>query len=561
MKNYVIRVTAMFAKNKKVIIRIFKCIDKKYKIMAVMGMVLLSAVISIIQPLISRGLLDNGVLGRNLSLVCMLSALLFGLSVINNVINFFVEKLRCNIKNELTLRLFEQFIEKINCIHIGYFTNNSRMEVYVNMHSDITNMASLINSGFFLVLSQCLNIIGGIIGLMIINWRLAILVLIIVPFKYGIVKNLAKRRSRVISEYMSGYSNLSGMFEDFISGIKEVRIYNMFQKMSMKLIKNEDSLLNLEKKLDLQTSVNASIDQLLLQGISALIYIIGAVFVINKTMTIGGLMAFIAYSAYVISPISSILNIGIMISGVIPAANRYFKFLDLEQVETLPNEKKSEFFEISSLEFDKVQFSYDNKTILKDISFQLHKGDIAVLTGENGSGKTTILNLIVRFLNPEKGNIYCDGININKVDVLSYRKSISIVGPDSHIFNDTIEHNIKLNELLDNETFEKIMELASMKQFIEEYGKETILENNGCNISTGQRQKILLARAIAHKSQIIILDEATANLDSASRSQIYGILRNEMLRDKIIIMVTHHNEIDFASQVYNLKNGKLEAER
>lgn len=552
------KVVHMFAKNKKIILRIFASINKKYKIVIVIGMVLFSAVISIIQPLVSRGLFDKGIIGRNLSAVVILSVILFGLSALNNVVSFLEEMVRCDIKNELTLRLFDQFIKKINRIHIEYFTNNSQMEVYVNMHNDITNIASLVNSGFFVVVNQCINIIGGIIGLMLINWKLAILVLIIVPFKYSIVKLLSKRRSKAVSEYMMGYSELSKKFEDFISGIKEVRIYNLFNKMGIKLTQNEDMLLNLEKKMDLQLSLNSSMDQLLLQGIHVVIYIVGAVFVMNGSITIGGLMAFATYSSYVITPVSSLLNIGILISSILPAAYRYFDFLDLEQEEILFNEKKAEIFEIMELEFEKVQFSYGNKRILKEISFQLHKGDIAMFIGENGSGKSTILNLIIQFLKPERGKIYCNGLDINTIDLLSYRKSISVVGPDSHIFNDTIENNIKLNETLDDNTLDKIIELTYMKSFIKEYGKRTLLENNGCNISTGQRQKILLARAIAHQSQIIILDEATANLDEASRTQIYNMLRNEFLRDKMVIIVTHNNDIDFADYVFYLKNGTLE---
>lgn len=543
--------------DRQILRRILGCTGKKYKICVEMILLIISSVISVLQPLTSRRLLDDGILGYDFTLICFWSVCLITLTAVNDIIYIMAEKIRCDIKSDLVIKLFQKFIAKMNVMSINYFNQKSNTEIYTNMSNDINNMALLVDSGVFLSVSQGLNMAGGMIGLAIINWKLSFIVFIMIPFKYYVIRYFARQRDKIVREYMDEHAGLSKQFDDFTAGIKEIRIYNIFDRFQRALVDKQKTLMRLEKKMNIQTTVNVSFDQFLLQSISVLLYMIGSLLVISENMSVGSLMAFIAYSSYAISPLSAMFNLGITMSNVLPAAERYFSVLDLKYDETEEGTDQIKGFQIEEILFDHIQFFYGEKQVLDDVSFEVKAGEILILTGENGSGKTTVLNLLLRFIKPHAGHIYCNGKDIGLYDIEVFREKISLVGPGSYIFNGTVIDNILLGISVEQEKINHILEIVSFQSFCEKHGYGYKLDNNGDNLSTGQRQKILLARAMIHNSDVIIFDEATANLDFKSRKQIYKTLRNEVFRNKIIIIVTHHNDIDFGDKVIQLDKGKI----
>ena len=298
---------------------------------------------------------------------------------------------------------------------------------------------------------------------------------------------------------------------------------------------------------------NMLIDSIMVQFLSTLLYILGANLVFNMKLSVGSVFAFITYSAYVTGPISAILNIGYLLSGIIPSTKRYYAFMDLE--EETDNGKTVELC-LNDLKLEQVSFSYEKgKYILQNVDILFAKGSKTAIIGRNGSGKTTIINLLTRMYEPTNGKIMLGAENISELSLSEYRNMVSVVSQQIYLFNDTIRNNICMYKQVDDAMIEEACQDSGLEDFIKEVSLDYVVGQNGAMLSGGQKQKIALARALIHDKPIIIFDEATSNTDAYSEQQINGLL-NTKLKDKTIIVVTHKKEIlSKVDQIVVLKEG------
>lgn len=241
------------------------------------------------------------------------------------------------------------------------------------------------------------------------------------------------------------------------------------------------------------------------------------------------------------------MNIGYSFASVLPSAKRYFEFMDMECEDDFKNksERLNENEVLGSIEFKNVEFSYNDKeTVLKNINFKINAGEKVAIIGNNGSGKSTIINLILRFLTPTSGQILLDGKDINFLKLKDYRSLISVVSQDVYLFNSTIKENIKLNSKKNDEDMYSAVRKSGAYNFIEEMSNqyESVVGQRGGKLSGGERQKIAMARAFIRDSKILILDEATANYDIESEQQVNNLIK-ENYKDKTIIVITHKPDI------------------
>ena len=268
------------------------------------------------------------------------------------------------------------------------------------------------------------------------------------------------------------------------------------------------------------------------------------------------MFAFITYSAYVTGPISAILNIGYLLSGIIPSTKRYYAFMELEE-ET--DTGKTADLCLNDLRMEQVSFAYEkDKYILRDIDILFAKGSKTAIIGRNGSGKTTVINLLTRMYEPENGKILLGAENISELSLSDYRNMVSVVSQQIYLFNDTIRNNICLYKQMDDAVIEEACKDSGLEDFIKEVSLDYMVGQNGAMLSGGQKQKIALARALIHDKPIIIFDEATSNTDAYSEQQINGLL-NTKLKEKTVIVITHKKEIlSKVDQIVVLKEGVVD---
>ncbi|QNU67998.1 ABC transporter ATP-binding protein [Ruminiclostridium herbifermentans] len=549
---------------KRKLFGIVKSNGKKFFLIIIF--LIVSSGIALALPLISKEIMDNGFIKGNFNVVIYYSGITLFLVVLDKVIEYIKEKMRASLKAEITYSLFEKAFRHFEKIKLSELNKKSNTEILNNLHSDISNISMLADSVFFMAVTQIFDILGGIAGLFIISWELTFIVLCFIPLKIWAVMLLSKIRNKIIYEYMQENSEFARWFGDTLSGIKEIKIFGLFSHKMKEFEHSQKKIVGIEKRLTIQESVNNTFDKILLQILTTALYIIGAKMVFNLNISVGSVFTFIAYSTYVIMPVSALFNLSLILSEIRPAAKRYYNFLNMEMETEYKEEAENtkcitaEMKYTPEITFRDVTFSYDKTyEVLKGISFSIHAGEKVALVGLNGSGKTTIINLLMRFYKPISGSIQINGVDIRNICINEYRKNISIVTQNSYLFDDTIKNNICLYKEIEEQKFIQILKDCNLYDFYCSIPEGYKVGQDGCQLSGGQRQKVLIARALATGNNLIILDEATSNVDMETENQINELIKTK-LREKTILVISHKPSIlKYMDKCIVLKDGKIDA--
>ena len=540
--------------NKEAVRRLLLLLGKyKKTIVVIVGCLLVSTGLNLCVPLISRRIMDDGFIGGNKKLLIELVLVSMVIYTINSLIDLIKEKKRVDISAKIQYFLSEQSFSHLMKLRVNYFNNTNYAETLNNINMDINQMTSVADSSVFFVITQAFSMTGGIIGLFIIDFRMTILVLLFIPIKCVVMKYFAKKQKQIMDEFIKKNQKYAKWFGDTVGGVREVKLFNILDRKHEEFDQNQKDIIEKQKQMNMLGQWNTITDSLMVQFLSTLLYILGANLVFDLQLSVGSVFAFITYSSYVTGPISAILNIGYLLSGIIPSTKRYYAFMDLEE-ETDNGETAA--LCPDDLKLQQVSFAYEKeKYVLKDVDILFAKGSKTAIIGRNGSGKTTIINLLTRMYDPTSGKIMLGTEHILESPLPEYRNMVSVVSQQIYLFNDTIRNNICLYKRVDDVIVEEACKDSGLEDFIKEVSLDYVVGQNGAMLSGGQKQKIALARALIHDKPIVIFDEATSNTDAYSEQQINGLLDTK-LKEKTVIVITHKKEIlNKVDQIVVLKEG------
>ena len=540
--------------NKEAVRRLLLLLGKyKKTIVVIVGCLLVSTGLNLCVPLISRRIMDDGFIGGNKKLLIELVLVSMVIYTINSLIDLIKEKKRVDISAKIQYFLSEQSFSHLMKLRVNYFNNTNYAETLNNINMDINQMTSVADSRVFFVITQAFSMTGGIIGLFIIDFRMTILVLLFIPIKCVVMKYFAKKQKQIMDEFIKKNQKYAKWFGDTVGGVREVKLFNILDRKHEEFDQNQKDIIEKQKQMNMLGQWNTITDSLMVQFLSTLLYILGANLVFDLQLSVGSVFAFITYSSYVTGPISAILNIGYLLSGIIPSTKRYYAFMDLEE-ETDNGETAA--LCPDDLKLQQVSFAYEKeKYVLKDVDILFAKGSKTAIIGRNGSGKTTIINLLTRMYEPTSGKIMLGTEDISELPLPEYRNMVSVVSQQIYLFNDTIRNNICLYKRVDDVIVEEACKDSGLEDFIKEVSLDYVVGQNGAMLSGGQKQKIALARALIHDKPIVIFDEATSNTDAYSEQQINGLLDTK-LKEKTVIVITHKKEIlNKVDQIVVLKEG------
>ncbi|MDE7324063.1 MAG: ABC transporter ATP-binding protein/permease [Lachnospiraceae bacterium] len=540
--------------NKEAVKRLLLLLNRYRKtIIVIVCCLFISTGLNLWVPLISQRIMDDGFIGGNKKLLIELIWASMVIYTINSLIDIIKEKKRVDISAKIQYFLSEQSFSHLMKLRVNYFNNTNYAEALNNINTDINQMTSIADSSVFFVITQAFSMTGGIIGLFIIDFRMTILVLLFIPIKCVVMKYFAKKQKQIMDEFIIRNQKYAKWFGDTVGGVREVKLFNIFDKKLIEFTLNQNDIIEKQKQMNMLSQWNMIVDGIMVQFLSTLLYILGANLVFDLKLSVGSVFAFITYSAYVTGPISAILNIGYLLSGIIPSTKRYYAFMDLEE-ET--DSGKTVNLCMNDLKLEQVSFAFEkDKYILKSVDILFAKGSKTAIIGRNGSGKTTIINLLTRMYEPTCGKILLGAENASELSLSEYRNMVSVVSQQIYLFNDTIRNNICLYKQVDDAAIKVACRDSGLEDFIKEVSLDYVVGQNGAMLSGGQKQKIALARALIHDKPIIIFDEATSNTDAYSEQQINGLL-NTKLKEKTVIVITHKKEIlSKVDQIVVLKEG------
>ena len=309
-------------------------------LLIIMGGLFVSSGLNLCIPLLSRQIMDVGFMGGNYGLLVKLVLLTSAIYIVDSIINVMKEKKRVDISTQIQYFLSKQSFKHLMKLKVSYFNNRNYAEIMNNVNVDVNKMATIADSSVFFVVTQAFSMIGGIIGLFIIDYRMTLLVLVFIPIKYIVMKYFAKKQKSIVDDFIVDKKN------------------NEFEI-------NQKNILDKQKEMNMLSQWNGTVDSIMLQLLSTILYIVGANLVFDFQLSVGSVFAFITYSSYVTGPISAILNIGYLLSGIIPSTKRYYEFMDLQEESDVQKIKEIDF---GDLELRNVCFEYKiDNPVLKDI--------------------------------------------------------------------------------------------------------------------------------------------------------------------------------------------------
>lgn len=530
----------------------------KRSLSIIVALVIISSFIGILQPLTIKQITDAGLLAVNTSALIFYVSLLALLVILNQCVELLETYIFAKVHNSTYYSIMLESFDKLLHLRKAYYEDKNSSEIIGCLQTDVSKVASITDRHIIISFTFVLKFFSGIVGLMLIDWKLSVFVIAVVPLKYVTVKILSRRQENSMGHLIKESSGYSRWLGDIINGIDDIKLWRLFSKKKADFNIIQHKLLKLELQNAMIGGVNSFIETLLEWSVTILIYFFGGFLVLRNELTIGALIAFITYSGYVTGPVSALLNLKIFFAQILPSAKRLFSFLDME---TESDSKTEQFVKpFLSIEFKNVQFQYEsNRPVLRKINLAIKPGEKVAIIGKNGAGKSTIINLLLRLYEPDSGEILLNDTAVNSYQLDEYRGLFSVVRQKPYLFFGDIVSNIDLAGDSTVETLEYALNASRLSSFIQSLPdkEKTQIGENGVKLSGGEQQKVALARAFVYDAPIVIFDEASANLDLESNDFLHNLIINEM-NSKTILMITHrYSNLKGFDRVYLLENGEL----
>jgi ATP-binding cassette subfamily B multidrug efflux pump len=483
-------------------------------------------------------------------------------SYITGAILTLIQNIKMNIiSQDIVNKMRKDGIEKIHKFPLKYFDGMSQGNIISIMINDIDNISGSLSQIGTRVIVNILTIFTALGIMLYISPSLTLIQLFLVSFTGVFLKKITEKsreKRRVQQRYLG---KLSGYIDEILTGQAEVKSFS-YEERAIETFRNLNSSYkeNAIKSIFLAGFNFPTLNFIGNTGYS-LIILIGAIFMLQGKITLGGLSSFVIYSKLFNRPIASISEAYSIIQTVLVSAERFFQFMD--QNEDLDTGKKNIDFNVlkGNIEFKNVDFAYNEETpVLKNLSFKTGNGEVVAIVGPTGGGKTTIVNLLMRFYDVTSGEILLDGINIEEYKKSEIRKLFGMVLQDSWLFTGTIKDNISYGN--NNISFDKVVEsakLACAHDFIMKFpdGYDTIISEDNMILSQGQKQLITIARIIASDPKFLILDEATSGVDTRTEIRLQKAIAN-LIKGRTSFIIAHRlSTIKNADLILVLKDGKI----
>ncbi|AVQ30228.1 MULTISPECIES: ABC transporter ATP-binding protein [Fusobacterium] len=483
-------------------------------------------------------------------------------SYITGAILTLIQNIKMNIiSQDIVNKMRKDGIEKIHKFPLKYFDGISQGNIISIMINDIDNISGSLSQIGTRVIVNILTIFTALGIMLYISPSLTLIQLFLVSFTGVFLKKITEKsreKRRVQQRYLG---KLSGYIDEILTGQAEVKSFS-YEERAIETFRNLNSSYkeNAIKSIFLAGFNFPTLNFIGNTGYS-LIILIGAIFMLQGKITLGGLSSFVIYSKLFNRPIASISEAYSIIQTVLVSAERFFQFMD--QNEDLDTGKKNIDFNVlkGNIEFKNVDFAYNEETpVLKNLSFKTGNGEVVAIVGPTGGGKTTIVNLLMRFYDVTSGEILLDGINIEEYKKSEIRKLFGMVLQDSWLFTGTIKDNISYGN--NNISFDKVVEsakLACAHDFIMKFpdGYDTIISEDNMILSQGQKQLITIARIIASDPKFLILDEATSGVDTRTEIRLQKAIAN-LIKGRTSFIIAHRlSTIKNADLILVLKDGKI----
>jgi subfamily B ATP-binding cassette protein MsbA len=519
-------------------------------------LIVISKASGLVTPIIMKTFV-NDALGKDMELTIQIVGIVIFSILVNSLTSYLLTRLIGVEAQHLIAELRTKVQKKVLTLPINYFDDNKSGALVSRIMTDVEGVRNLVGTGFVQLIGGIMASLAAFTYLITISFKLTIFVLLpmalfaLIALKaFGYIRPIFRERGRKSAE-------VSGRLTESLNGIRVIKGFGAEAQELSIFSKGVDEIFQLVKKSMTAQALMASSGVLMIGLASAGVMGIGSYLGLDN----GEFISYTAMIAFLVAPIIQIGNIGSQFTEAFAGLDRTEEIMSMspEEDESIRN------IELDSINgdviFKDVSFSYlEDSEVIHNISFEAKKGSMTALVGTSGSGKSTIAGLTASFLNPNSGKITVDGIDLSKIKLSSYRKKLGVVLQDDFLFEGTIKDNILFpNPKASDKQLQDAVRAANVHEFTERFdeGINTLIGERGVKLSGGQRQRITIARAIIANPRILILDEATSNLDNESESLIQESLKT-LMKGRTTFVIAHRlSTIRQADQILVIENGEI----
>ena len=488
--------------------------------------------------------------------ICLLLVVLYCLQ---GLFDFICGRILVDVSQDLIYRLRKEISEKVRHLPISFYDQHSTGDLLSRMTNDVETLGKNLQQSISRALSGGLLILGILYMMIKTSPVLTLVFIVTLPLSYFSTKTIAQKSQVFFREKSKGLGKMVGFIEESFSATDLIKAYNYEEESEKEFLTYNDHLFQVSYKASFMTGILLPVMTFISNLGYVAICIVGGLEVLKQRLFIGDIQAIIQYVRKIGRPIEELAEMANIFQASIAAGDRIFAFLDVE--EEVEREEKEIHRPIESVEFKKVSFSYDKKTpIIKDFSLQVNKGESIAIVGPTGAGKTTLVNLLMRFYDVDQGGIYLNGVDLRQMSREKLRSFFGMVLQETWLFKGTIRDNIAYGK--PDASQEEIIQAAKdayCHQFIETLpqGYDTELNEEASNISQGQQQLLTIARALLSDPEILILDEATSSVDTRTERLIQKAMNN-LLEGRTNFVIAHRlSTIVGADTILVLKDGDI----
>tara|TARA_B100000579_G_C22843730_1_gene863117 strand:+ start:406 stop:2163 length:1758 start_codon:yes stop_codon:yes gene_type:complete len=550
--------------NKKIVFRLIKnyIFPHKIKIFLALLMMIVSAGATGLHAWLVRPALDDVLIKGDKEMLFLIPIAIIIVTFCKGLATYIHSFQMSKVAHIVIAKLQTEMFEKLMYFNLKFFNDSKSGNI----------ISRLINDTYFLRMAIVKSVTGVIKDFLVIifllgnmfyqSWELTIFAFFAFPLALWPIKKIGKSIRKITHNIQSEIAVFSNALSESIKGIRQVKAYNREEFEKSKSFKTISQIKNYFIKSAFISNRLSPLMEFIGSLAIALSIYIGGVFVLNETMTTGQFMSFLVSLLLAYQPVKALGNLNISIQEGLAGADRIFQLMDSEinQLES-DNNKNNLIVSKGKIQIENLNFSYEDKYILNDLNILIPEGKKVAIVGLSGSGKSTIISLLLRFFNTYKGKIYIDDQDISQYTLKSLRENIALVTQDTMLFNETIETNIRYGNLdASEDEIKKAAYEAGVSDFSNDFPNKlkTIVGESGIKLSGGQRQRIAIARAIIKNAPILLLDEATSSLDNVTEQKIQNSI-NKLMKNRTSLIIAHRlSTIEDADIIYILNKGKIE---
>jgi len=534
------------------------------KLVLVLVVSLLSTGLGLIQPYITKLLIDDALLERNMTVLVQVAGLMFAATVLGFVLNIVASYRYVSVSAAMLFDMRVAVFRHLQTLSPRFYARFRLGDLMSRLNTDVGEVQRVAADSLLSVLSNLVFFVGSVALMLMLSWKLFLVSVILVPACLLTFTYFQRRLTALTGEMRERSADLGSLFVDTILGMRVVSSLQAGEHETERFRTRNEAFVRAMLRMQITSFMAGALPGTILTAATGSVILYGGWMIMHDEMSIGALVAFMAYHMRLLSPVQVLMGLASGLATARVSLARIFELLDTKaEVTDRANPRPLDRVR-RSIRFEHVHLRYDREPILEDISLEIPQGAFCAILGASGAGKSTLADLMVRQLDPDQGRVLVDGVDLRDIALKDLRREVLLIDQSPYLFNDTIAANIAfaLPEASRAEV-EAAGRQAGLDELIQRLpdGYDTRTGERGLALSAGERQRIALARALLRRPSILILDEPTSALDVKIEALIAANLRAS-LPDATIIVITHKPALaQIADTVITIDGGRAEVSR